>query len=438
MGLKFLSGAFRGAVPAALMVAGGMAAGAVFGAVKSGQAISKHIQKPKPGDNKASKLLKEVEKKQLLSKNKEPVPVGEMMSFYEINQSDYAAFEKAAKKYGVPYARVDIDQDRCEIMVLKDHDNIIGNIKRNIGEDRVADFEWNRAMEETVARREDRPILYKPAPDPYEEGEKAITAIEPEKSAFKNLLVKVEEVVRDICKKLGFNTGPDLSRKPSKPIKEYETPEQCAHELETGIKAEFTEQKAEVLSQEVADRVSQVQTTEHYKPLTQYRQHPLPEADQNKVNAVMTNLKHAYKTTLADEGGQLTPQSLAEIDQEIMQMCAENGLPGTFRIDNESGATNYILNTADKSRAMDAVDSLSKAFDQKENPDFFQRVRQEVLANSIGIGGVTEMIKTELQGRRGNAKDSPKAIPAQDNTAPDKNRPSGPDKDKPPTVPKLA
>jgi len=61
MAAKLMGTAFRGAIPALLIATTAAAGGLIYGAVKAGQGISKYAQKTKAGDNKASKLFRDLD-----------------------------------------------------------------------------------------------------------------------------------------------------------------------------------------------------------------------------------------------------------------------------------------------------------------------------------------------------------------------------------------
>jgi hypothetical protein len=137
MAFNALRSAFRGAGPFLVMAAAGTAAAAVYGAVKAGKAIEKQITKIRPGNNKAGKLYRELEKKGFKDKEGKQIPLGDLMSYYEIKGDTYKKFEKYAKKFDMPFAAVkmgkDVEgKDRYEVMVAKDHEKTLAKIKDHV------------------------------------------------------------------------------------------------------------------------------------------------------------------------------------------------------------------------------------------------------------------------------------------------------------------
>ena len=135
MAMKLMGGAFRGLAPVLVIASAAAAGGLVYGAVKSGQCINKYIQKVKPGDNAGGKLLRDLEKQNLVYQSGkmkgQPIPVSELVTHYKMPEKYYKDFERIAKKSGLPYSAVDYKLDKNsptterEIMIMKKHDGIM-------------------------------------------------------------------------------------------------------------------------------------------------------------------------------------------------------------------------------------------------------------------------------------------------------------------------
>ena len=372
IGLKFISGAFRGLAPVLVITAAGMATAAVYGAVKSGQAINKYIQKPKPGDNKGSKLLKEVEKKQLLGKDKKPIPIGDMMSFHKIDRDLYEKFEKYAKKHGMPYSKVDYGEGgrHFEIMIVKDHDKVMEVIKQNVGQDCVTEFNENKSKKELEAKQEGKPAVYEPEPDANEVVAERFPSILPERSVHKNILEKIAEIAHDFCKKLGL----DISQKPPKELQG-----QGAENIMAELENAFAEEKVQAIAQDAQD-IAVPNATEHdltrgnantnNGPAIQYRMHSLQPSEMEEIKNMVEEISIAHNISIKNTSKGILPERLAaernSRTEETLKALKVLGFDH-IRVDSKTGNVELMPGVQDKNKLMDSV---RKVNDEMKNPNF--------------------------------------------------------------------
>ena len=113
MGLKCISTALRGTAPAVLAISTLAAGATVLGAIKGIDAIKKAADKPKAGQNKASKIHKEVDGQK-----------GAKIHAFEMDAKYYEIFEIKAKQLGVAYAAVKSDDGKVHIITNNKNESL--------------------------------------------------------------------------------------------------------------------------------------------------------------------------------------------------------------------------------------------------------------------------------------------------------------------------
>jgi len=175
MAAKLMGTTFRGAIPALLIATTAAAGGLIYGAVKAGQGINKHVQKTKAGDNKASKLFRDLDALDLKYPAKhelagQPIPTSELVRYYKIPEKYYKDFERAAKKNCLPYSCVEYPSKdgivtNYEIMISKKHEGVFDKIVSGMAQKQ--EKAWKQDLEDrnTLAAQAGRPVFVDEMPD---------------------------------------------------------------------------------------------------------------------------------------------------------------------------------------------------------------------------------------------------------------------------------